>query len=131
MRTASLSLAVLLAAATTAAAASLAAQEGRWVCLPDDPAAPQVMVDFEERLYRRCDQNTCASYDILSVRHHAGATEIAFAPGAILHADDAGARYREIRVTGGATITASGGCTFRGYGPDSDALGKEHVRQRG
>ena len=87
MRLIVLSLAILLAATSIAAAApSLAAQEGRWVCLPDDQTAPQVLVDFEENVYRRCDQNTCTNYDILTVQRDAKTTEISFAPGAIMRA---------------------------------------------
>ncbi len=126
MRSIFLSLAMLFAATSIAAAApSLAAQEGSWICLPDDQTAPQVLVDFEENVYRRCDQNTCSSYDILAVRRHPDATEISFAPGAVLRADDDGSRYTEIRTTGGATITSSGGCTFRGQEPEPGAFEKE------
>ncbi len=122
---------MLFAATSIAAAApSLAAQEGSWVCLPDDQISPQVLVDFEENVYRRCDQNTCASYDILSVRRTDEATEISFAPGAIMRADDDGGRYTEFRTTGGATITSSGGCTFRGNAPEPDGFEKEQLRKR-
>ena len=118
MRSIFLSLAILFAATSIAAAApSLAAQEGSWICLPDDRTAPQLLVDFEENVYRRCDQNTCASYDILAVRRYRDATEVSFAPGAVMRADDDGSRYTEIRTIGGATITSSGACTFRGNGP--------------
>jgi len=131
MRLIVLSLTLLFAATAIAAAApSLAAQEGSWICLPDDQTAPQVLVDFEENVYRRCDQNTCSSYDILAVRRLPDATEISFAPGAILRADDGGSRYTEIRTTGGATITSSGGCTFRGNEAEPEALEKEEMRQR-
>jgi hypothetical protein len=123
---------VLLFAATVSAAdaPSLVAQQGRWVCLPDDQTAPQVLVDFEENVYRRCDQNTCVSYDILAVRPHAESTEVSFAPGAIMRADDDGSRYTEILTRGGATITSSGSCTFRGNEPEPDAFEKEELRQR-
>lgn len=131
MRLIILSLTILIAATSIAAATpSLAAQEGRWVCLPDDQTAPQVLVDFEENIYRRCDQNTCTSYDILSVRRHPEATEVSFAPGAILRADDDGARYTEILNRGGSTITSTGSCSFRGNEPEPDAFEKEEMRQR-
>jgi len=129
MRLIILSLTLLFAATAIAAAApSLAAQEGSWVCLPDDQTAPQVLVDFEENVYRRCDQNTCSSYDILAVRPHPDATEISFSPGAHMRADDDGARYTESVTRGGATITSSGSCTFRGLDPD--AFEKEEMRRR-
>lgn len=132
MRLIFLALAMLLTATSIAAAApSLAAQEGRWVCLPDEQTAPQVLVDFEENVYRRCDQNTCVSYDILAVRPHSEATEVSFAPGAIMRADDDGSRYTEFLTAGGATITSSGGCTFRGGAPEPDAFEKEKTRQSG
>ena len=123
----------LLFASTVAAMAgpSLAAQQGRWVCLPDDQIAPQVLVDFEENVYRRCDQNTCASYDILAVRPGREATEISFAPGAIMRADDNGSRYTETLIRGGTAITSSGSCTFRGDAPEPDGLEKEELRRRG
>ncbi len=96
MRLIFLSFALLLAAVSTASGApSLAAQEGQWVCLPDDQTAPQIMVDFEERVYRRCDQNTCSLYDIVGVHRRDAATEIAFAPGALLRTGDSGGRYIE------------------------------------
>jgi hypothetical protein len=132
MRFILLSFAILLAATSIAAAApSLAAQEGSWVCLPDDRTAPQVLVDFEENVYRRCDQNTCSSYDILAVRRHADTTEISYAPGAVMRADDDGSRYTEIRSTGAATITSSGTCSFRGQEREPRVPGKNEVRQRG
>lgn len=131
MRLILLSLTLLFAATSIAAAApSLAAQEGSWVCLPDDQSAPQVLVDFEENVYRRCDQNTCSQYDILAVRRASDTTEISFAPGAMLRADDGGNRYTEIRITGGKTITASGACTFRGLEPEPGELRKEELRRR-
>lgn len=131
MRMILLSLAMLFAAIASAAAApSLAAQQGRWVCLPDDQTAPQVLVDFEENVYRRCDQNTCVSYDILAVRPDREATEVSFAPDAHMHADDGGGRYTEFLTLGNATITSSGSCTFRGNGPEPDGFEKEEMRQR-
>lgn len=131
MRLILLSLTMLFAASSVGLAApSLAAQEGTWICLPDDQTAPQVLVDFEGNVYRRCDQNTCSSYDILAVRRHADVTEVSFAPGAVLRADDGGSRYTEIRSTGGATITSSGGCTFRGQELEPDAFEQEEMRRR-
>lgn len=101
------------AAPSLADAPSLAAQDGAWVCLPDDDTAPQVYVDFEENVYRRCDQNICSLYDIASVRRSSGKTEIAFAPGAVMSADDDGSRYTESLVFGATTVTSTGRCSFR------------------
>ncbi len=131
MRLIVLSLAMLFAATSIAAAApSLAAQEGSWICLPDDQIAPQVLVDFEENIYRRCDQNTCSQYDILGVQRYPDATEVSFAPGAIMRADDDGSRYTETVSFGNLTITSSGACTFRSSEPDPDTFEKEEMRQR-
>ncbi len=131
MRLFFLSLALLVAATVAAAAApSLAAQQGRWVCLPDDQAAPQVLVDFEENVYRRCDQNTCVSYDILAVRPKANSTEVAFAPGAVMRADDNGGRYTETLIRGGTPITSSGTCAFRSNAPEPDGFDNEELRER-
>lgn len=132
MRMILISLVLLLAATSIAAAApSLAAQQGRWACLPDDKTAPQVYVDFEENIYRRCDQNICSQYDILAVRQKPEATEVAFAPGAFMSADDNGRRYTETLKLGETTITTSGACSFRGNEPEPDALEKVETRQRG
>jgi len=61
----------LVAPQVALAAPLLSVQQGRWVCLLDDQSAPQVLVDFTENVYRRCDQNTCVTYDILAVRQGA------------------------------------------------------------
>ncbi|MDA0653285.1 MAG: hypothetical protein O3C49_08425, partial [Proteobacteria bacterium] len=115
MRWIFLSLILFFAATSIAAAApSLAAREGQWVCLPDDDTAPQVLGDFEENIYRRCDQYSCSQYDILGVRQLPEATEVAFASGAILSADDDGGRYTETLDFGDTAISASGTCSFRG-----------------
>ena len=107
-------LAMFLAFLTAAGATpQLSSQTGRWVCLPDSEVAPQVLVDFEEKAYRRCDQNTCVSYDILAVRRHGDLTEIAFAPDAVMRAADDGARYSEVLQRGETTLITSGACTFR------------------
>ncbi|NKB49074.1 MAG: hypothetical protein GKS02_06890 [Alphaproteobacteria bacterium] len=120
-----------IGAATPALATpSLAAQEGSWVCLPDDQTAPQVFVDFEEKIYRRCDQNICSMYDILGVRPTSDATEVSFAPGAKMRADDDGARYTETIAFGNATITSSGACTFRGNEPEPETFEKEEMGKR-
>lgn len=116
----------LLFAATTivAAAPSETPQGGSWVCLPDDQTAPQVLVDLEENIYRRCDQSTCASYNILGVQRHPKATQISFAPGAIMRVADDGSRYTEILDAGGAAITSSGTCTQRVSEPDTAKVNK-------
>ena len=130
MRLIFLSLALLVAATVAAAAApSLAAQQGRWVCLPDDQTAPQVLVDFEEKMYRRCDQNTCVSYDILAVRPKADSTEVAFAPGAVMWSDDNGGRYTETLTRGGTPNTSSGTCAYRGDAPEPDGFEKQEMRR--
>jgi hypothetical protein len=128
---------MLLAATSIAAAApsptaqpSLAAQEGSWICLPDDQTAPQVFVDFEENIYRRCDQNICSQYEILAVRRKPDATEISFAPTAKFSADDAGGRYQESLKFGDAILTTSGACTFRDPAPEPDAFEREEMRKR-
>lgn len=116
------SLVIALAASPLAAAPSLTAQLGRWVCLPDDRTAPQVLVDFEERVYRRCDQNTCTTYDILAVRPAGDALEIAFAPQAYMRVSDDGARYHERMTVGDTIVRTAGSCRFRGDAPDPGAV---------
>lgn len=122
-----------LLATTPAAAAgpSLAAQDGRWVCLPDDPAAPQVLVDFEENAYRRCDQNTCTSYDIQSVRRHGAVTEILFAPDSRLRAIDTGGQFTELRKAGDAIVVSTGTCAHRGDGLDADGIDNGAIQRDG
>ncbi|NNE83082.1 MAG: hypothetical protein HKN28_03840, partial [Alphaproteobacteria bacterium] len=118
------------AAPSATAQPSLAAQTGSWVCLPDDKTAPQVFVDFEENIYRRCDQNICSQYEILAVRQKPDATEISFSPTAIFSADDAGGRYQESLKFGDAILTTSGACTFRSDEPEPDAFEREEMRNR-
>ncbi len=89
------------------------------------------MIDFAENVYRRCDQNTCSSYDILEVQRHRDMTAISFAPGAVMRADDDGGRYTEYRKTGDAIVTSSGGCSFRGDQPVPDGFEMEELRRRG
>ncbi len=90
----------------------------------------RAVVDFEDKVYRRCDQNTCVSYDILFVRPHAESTEVSFAPSAIMRADDDGSRYTETLTIGGTPITSSGTCAFRGGDPEPDGFEQEELRQR-
>lgn len=131
MRLIFLALTMLLAATAIASAApSLAAQEGSWICLPNDQAAPQVFIDFEENIYRRCDQNICSQYEILAVRQKAEATEISFTANAVFSADDAGGRYQESLKFGDTILTTSGACTFRGNKPEPDAFEREEMRKR-
>ncbi len=132
MRILVFSLAVLFAVTTVAAAApSLSVQQGRWVCLPDDQVSPQVLVDFEENAYRRCDQNTCVSYDILAVRPQADSIELTFAPGAIMRTDNDGGRYTETLTRSGTAITSSGTCTFRGDATEPDVFDNELLPRGG
>lgn len=126
-----LTIAMLLATTAIASAApSLAAQEGSWICVPDDQTAPQVFVDFEENIYRRCDQNICSQYEILAVRQKPETTEISFTPNAIFSADDAGGRYQESLKLGDTIVTTSGACIFRGNQPEPDVFEKEEMRKR-
>lgn len=131
MRLIFFTIAMFLAATSIASATpSLAAQEGSWICVPDDQTAPQVFIDFEENIYRRCDQNICSQYEILAVRQKPDTTEISFTPKAIFSADDAGGRYGETLKLGNTIVTTSGACTFRGNQPEPDVLEKEEIRKR-
>ena len=115
MRTLLVAMALLLAfPSPTSAAPALADRDGSWVCLPDEQTAPQVLIDFTENIYRRCDQNTCSLYDIVVVRQEGEVVEISFAAHARLRADNAGGRYTETLKFGETTITSSGSCSFRG-----------------
>ncbi len=97
---------------------------GRWICEPDNPAWPQVLVDFEESAYRRCDQNTCVSYPIPNIEQHTDAVVLAFAPGAFMRVPDTGGRYRETLSTSGQLMHMRGQCAYRGTSdiPDPDAV---------
>jgi hypothetical protein len=58
---------VFVAQAALADEARLSECSGRWVCQPDNAAWPQVLIDFTEDAYRRCDQNTCVTCSIGTV----------------------------------------------------------------
>lgn len=109
---------VFVLSSAAVAAPSLFAQEGKWVCLPDDSLAPQVLIDFEENVYRRCDQNTCSLYDILDVQRQAAGTVVSFAPGASLVVPNSGGRYTESLTLGASKITSTGECSFQNIEPE-------------
>ena len=105
--------ALFAVSSATAVEPSLADREGVWVCLPDDPAAPQVYIDFEENAYRRCDPNICSSYEILNITRRSHINYIWFTPDAQMQVDDAGSHYSETMAFGAATVKSTGSCTFR------------------
>ena len=133
MKTLVLAFVCTLAAISAAAAGepSVADQKGVWVCLPDDPAAPQVYVDFEENVYRRCDPNICSSYEILNIRRRSHINYIWFTPDAQMQVDDAGNRYTETMAFGASVVTSTGECKFRGAESEPDRFEREELRRNG
>ena len=100
--------------AVYADAASLMDRTGRWICEPDNPVWPQILIDFEEDAYRRCDQNTCVTYPIVSIVAEGGEVTVRFAPGAVLRTRHQGGPYREQMPVIGSTLVKIGACAFRG-----------------
>lgn len=107
---------VICLAAQTALAADprFSDAAGRWVCHPDQPEWPQVLIDFTEDAYRRCDQNTCVSYPLDKLALENSRIHIQFAPHGDFESADTGGEYRELIVLAGTGIETSGMCTFRG-----------------
>lgn len=109
---------VICLSAQTAMAADARFSDGtgRWVCQPDRPEWPQVLIDFTEDAYRRCDQNTCVSYSLEEIALENDRIHIQFAPHAGFESGNTGGRYRELIVLAGIEIETNGSCAFRGFG---------------
>lgn len=104
----------LSAQTVLASDAGLSDATGRWVCQPDQAGWPQVLIDFAEDAYRRCDQNTCVTYPLGNPVHKDGMVHIQFAPNGGFDTSNAGGRYVE-RIDQSGTISRTAGiCTFRG-----------------
>jgi hypothetical protein len=103
----------LSAQAVLAETGHFADASGRWVCKPDQPHWPQILIDFTDKAYRRCDQNTCVSYDIESLQIENSAAIIGFAPRAVLKTGETGGTYRETMYLGDQVTEITGFCAFR------------------
>ena len=79
-----------------------------------NPSSPQILIDFEEDAYRRCDQNTCVTYPIVSIVAEGGEVTVRFAPGAVLRTRHQGGPYREQMPVIGSNLVTIGACAFRG-----------------
>lgn len=99
--------------ATAAADPAISDASGQWFCQPDNPAQPQIQIDFIEDAYRRCDQHICSVYDLSPVEQDGDQIRIAFGGVGILDARADGARYVETVEVGGARIVNQGSCEFR------------------
>lgn len=99
--------------ATAAADPAISDGSGQWICIPDDSRHPQVQIDFVERVYRRCDQHTCSTFDLAFAEHDDGTVSFSFGANGQMQAADDGARYLETVVIGGQTIASRGSCSFR------------------
>lgn len=108
--------AILLLAALEAHGAPFDAADGQWLCLPDAPHWPQILVDFEENAYRRCDQNTCTSYDIAAFEPGRETVTVVFGAGARFTVRRDGDAYLETIRIGANESHTRGACTLR----DSD-----------
>jgi hypothetical protein len=108
---------VALAFADTASAASFADRDGRWSCKPVERLAPLIEIDFEEREYRRCDQNICSAYDMTDASVRIATTDkeirIEFGPRSHFSADLAGTEFVETVVRGENRYIGTGACEFR------------------
>lgn len=120
--------AVLFAGPAAADAARLSDMQGRWVCTPENKTWPQLLIDHEEAVYRRCDQNTCVTYPITGIQMDGERVTVGFAPGSALHTLDQGGAYRETMQVAETRLETSGNCAFRGtddiYPPESVRNGK-------
>lgn len=106
---------VSFALTAPALAQSFSQQDGRWACRPDQGYVPQVLVDFDEGLYRRCDESTCTEYHILSATGDGnGKVRIAFTKASYFEADTAGVEFAEFLTVGPRTIVSRGSCEFMG-----------------
>ncbi|MBO6781817.1 MAG: hypothetical protein JJ899_00830 [Alphaproteobacteria bacterium] len=105
---------ILVAQNALADTVLLSDRQGRWLCLPDDPAWPQILIDFEEDAYRRCDQNTCVSYLIGKIEKSDDKTRLSFSAKAQIELPDAGGPYREVTAFAGAPMLTRGQCAFHG-----------------
>jgi hypothetical protein len=94
---------------------------GRWLCRPTDPLWPQILVDFEEDAYRRCDQNTCVSYVIAAFETGPDATTIRFGGDANLVVRRDGSAYFETLFVGDGTVHRRGACEHLEPGAVYDA----------
>lgn len=86
---------------------------GRWVCQPDQAAWPQVLLDFADDAYRRCDQNTCVTYPLGIPMIKDGMAHVRFAPNGDFKTTNTGGPYRETIVLSGQVVETSGHCEFR------------------
>lgn len=95
-------------------AANLEDQQGQWTCLSPAPLAPQIQIDFEDSEYRRCDQNICSAYAMVSsdVSFHDGGAiiEIAFTTMATFRANSDGSHFSEKIVRGPTEYVIEGTC---------------------
>lgn len=107
---------LLSAGAVQAGTQGLTDRNGRWICTPANPAWPQVLIDFEEDAYRRCDQNTCVTYPIMNISADEGGVRINFSHDAALRTQDAGGPYRESMTVAGTALVTTGQCAFHGTG---------------
>lgn len=115
MRT-TLLLSVLLSArliVTATAAPALSDGSGQWLCLPEDWRNPQVQIDFDERVYRRCDQHTCSTFDLTPIQRDGDVVVFTFGETGEMRAAPDGTRYVETVMVGGEIISSRGSCSFR------------------
>lgn len=110
----------MIVQAAVADTTRLTEKSGRWVCQPDNPAWPQVLIDFSEDAYRRCDQNTCVTYEIRDLQADtSGASQtvqILFGESSHMTTEDRGGVYRERLERAGMTTKTTGVCAYRGDG---------------
>lgn len=113
--------------ATAAADPAISEGAGQWVCVPDDSRQLQVQIDFVERIYRRCDQRTCSTFDLAFAEDGEGTVAFIFGPNGQMQVADDGAHYVETVEVGGRIITSCGACSFRSL----DDLYIEDAEHRG
>ena len=111
---------VTVGQAALAETVRLTEQSGRWVCQPDSPGWPQILIDFTEKAYRCCDQNTCVTYPLREIRYgtdnDSAAVLVRFGEQGRLIKGEYGGAYQEHLVSAGMTTRTTGNCAYRGHG---------------
>ncbi len=113
---ATIAISVLISArlvATAAAGPAISDASGQWFCLPDDPAQPQIQIDFIEDAYRRCDQHICSIYELSPVEQSGDQIRITFGDIGVLDARLDGTRYVETVDVGATRVINQGSCAYR------------------
>lgn len=99
--------------ATAAADPAISDASGLWNCLPERSGQPQIQIDFNEKVYRRCDQHICSTYELAPVEAADAGVRISFGGIGAFVASAGGRRYTETVTVGEARVVNHGHCEHR------------------